>query len=60
MATKFSIRMDPIKQLRREISEEQRWNANYWQLESEVQRLFNAGRPFPAARDEAMRNVGWQ
>ena len=59
---KFSDRMDPRKQLERDIPEEardQNWE-RWWPLKDEVVRLFNAGRPYPAAVSEAKTKVGWQ
>lgn len=57
---KFSFRMDPTKQLRREIPEEKQWSQEFYELANTVTTLCDAGRPYPAAVSEAKSIVNWQ
>lgn len=56
---KFSDRMDPTKQLRKEIPKERQWSNEFFQLMTTVTELCDAGRPYPAAVSEAKNIVNW-
>lgn len=61
MGTFFtSKRMDPTKQLKKEIDSSLHYTMEFWALHTALQTMFDGGMPYPAALDKAKQQVGWK